>query len=49
MAARYTLLDIGNELARQLLDDKSNIHDQGIANNTLIYFKMKKGSKTSSI
>lgn len=29
----------------QLLDDKSNIHDQGITNNALIYYKLKKGSK----
>lgn len=26
----------------QLLDDKSNLHDQGILNNALIYFKLKK-------
>lgn len=33
----------------QLLDDKSNIHDQGIANNALIYFKLRKGSIRSLI
>lgn len=32
----------------KLLDDKSNIHDQGIANNAIIYYKLKKGSKKCS-
>lgn len=27
----------------QLLDDKSNAHDQGLRNNSLIYYKFKKG------
>ena len=27
----------------QLLDDKSNAHDQGLRNNSLIYYKLKKG------
>ena len=29
----------------KLLDEKSNLHDQGITNNTLIHFKLRKGSK----
>lgn len=28
----------------KLLDDKSNVHDQDIRNNSLIHYKLKKGS-----
>ncbi len=36
--------DIRLYLGARLLDDKSNIHDQDVRNDSLIYYKLRKGN-----